>query len=412
MNPDRTLLIVGGKLKIVQKARRLGLDVVHIQLKEQYGPAHGELVAGALLGDYTDWRVLRPLAAAAHEAWGFGAAVSLTEPGLDPVGRVNDLLELGGTSYEVSHRFTDKWLMRRHLAEQGLPGPAAARITGRADLAAFGAAHGYPFIVKPVAVTASFGVVKVTGEEQLDPVWAHIEDLRRTGANQWARFFPVGDFIAEEFLDGPEYSVEGFSFAGRHVVVAVTEKAVLDTGFVELGHALPARLEPAVEQAVVTATTDFLTAMGLTDGPTHTEIKLTGRGPVVIESHNRVGGDRINEMVHAAYGIDLDTYAVGWPFRLVDELPDRPEPLRSAATRFLIGRPGTVTAVHGVEDVRADPAVVALDFDLVPGDVVNPLRGNWDRIGQLVATGGDTSAAIAACERLLGAIDVATGPEA
>lgn len=412
MNPDRTVLIIGGKLKIVQKARALGLDVVHIQVKESYGPAHQELVTGALLGDYTDWRVLRPLATAAHQAWGFAAALSLTEPGLDPTGRVNDLLALGGTSYEVSHRFTDKALMREHLAAAGVPGPAHAVLSEPADLAAFGAAHGYPFIVKPTAVTASFGVIEVTGEDRLDAVWARIDELRREGANQWARFFPVGDFLAEEFLDGPEYSVESFSFAGRHVVIAVTEKAVLGTGFVELGHALPARLDPAVEQAVVEATVTFLDAMGLADGPAHTEIKLTAQGPRVVESHNRVGGDRINEMVHAAYGIDLDTYTIGWPFRLVEELPDRPEPKRAAATRFLIGTPGRVTEVRGVEEVRADPSVVAFDFDIAPGATVNPLRGNWDRLGQLVVTGEDTTAAIATCERLTGTVEVVTGDEA
>jgi hypothetical protein len=30
------------------------------------------------------------------------------------------------------------------------------------------------------------------------------------------------------------------------------------------------------------------------------------------------------DVVEAVYGIDLERYAVGWPFRLVPELPARP----------------------------------------------------------------------------------------
>jgi hypothetical protein len=129
-------------------------------------------------------------------------------------------------------------------------------------------------------------------------------------------------------------------------------------------------------------------------------------GPVVIESHNRIGGDRINELVHAAYGIDLDTYALGWPFRLVDELPDRPSPLRGAATRFLERMPGTVTGITGVDMVRDHPDVVAVDLPVAVGDVVSPLTDNWSRLGQVVTTGQDTETAIATCERLAEQIDI------
>lgn len=411
MEPGRTLLILGGKLKIVEKAKALGLDVVYLQRREQFGPEHRDLVGAAVLLDYTDWAQLRPLAQAAHEAWPCAAAVSLTEPGLDPVARVNDLLGLGGTPYDVSRRFTDKWLMRQHLARAGLAPVAAELVTDRDSLADFGKRHGYPFVVKPTALTASLGVFRVDDPGALDRVWRSVEELRASGALQWADFFTVDQFMMEAFVEGPEYSVEAFSFAGRHVALAVTEKASLHDNFVELGHALPAPLERDAEDAFVRATVEFLDAMGYRDGPSHTELKLGPDGPVVIESHNRVGGDRINELVDAAYGIDLDTYTLGWPFGLVEELTERPRPLQASATRFKLGEPGVVTAVRGVEEVRADPATVVLDVNVRPGDVVPPLRGNWDRLGQVVATGPDSAAAVAACERLLARLEIETRPE-
>jgi biotin carboxylase len=251
-------------------------------------------------------------------------------------------------------------------------------------------------------------VFRVDGSDEVDAAWQKIGALREAGALQWADFFTVDEFLAEQYVPGPEYSVEAFSFGGRHVAVAVTEKATLDGVFVEVGHALPARVDAATEHAIVDTVAEFLTAIGVQHGPTHTEVRVGPDGPAVIETHNRVGGDRINELVAAAYGIDLDTYSIGWPLGLVEELTERPEPQRAAATRFLFGEPGTVTAVDGADEVRADAAVVALDVLVKPGDVVHPLRGNWDRLGQVVATGADTAAAIAACEQFIGKITVTT----
>jgi L-amino acid ligase C-terminal domain 2/ATP-grasp domain len=193
--------------------------------------------------------------------------------------------------------------------------------------------------------------------------------------------------------------VEAFTFAGRHVVITVTEKETLRNA-VEIAHAMPARLEPDLEREIVDCVTGFLDVIGLRHGPSHTEIRVGPMGPRVIESHNRVGGDRINDLVHAAYGIDLDTYTLGWPFGLVEELRERPAPRQAAATRFLSGRSGTVTAVEGAEEVLACPEVLDLDVNVGPGDVLRPLTNSWERPGQVLVAANNTEAAIALCEKL------------
>jgi hypothetical protein len=75
------------------------------------------------------------------------------------------------------------------------------------------------------------------------------------------------------------------------------------------------------------------------------------------------------DLVEAVYGIDLERYAVGWPFHLVPELPRRPLARGAGAFRFLIAEPGTVDAVEGAEEVRAHPSVLDLQIDVKAGDV-------------------------------------------
>lgn len=401
-----TLLIVGGRMETVTKAVGLGIRVVLLQHKEALRPGQHKPPVATLLADYTDWDEVRPLVAAAHEVYGFTKVMSLAEPAMETVGRINDMLGLDGTPYEVAHAFMDKWEMRRRLADSPWS-VGAALVDGAGSLRAFGAEHGFPFIVKPLASTASRGVVLVRDEDDLDRAWAEIERIRSRTDWEMSFLFHVGDqFLMEEYVDGPEYSVETFSFDGRHVVVAVTEKLTRD--FIEIGHAEPARLTPSDEEAIVACVSDTLTALGLRDGVGHTEVRLSPKGPRIIETHDRVGGDRIMDLVENAYEVDLETYSVGWPFRLVPELPDRPRPLRGAATRFLFAEPGSVVEVQGADGVREHDGVVGLDIAVSPGDVVKEAADNFDRAGQVVVVADDTTAAVQACEDLAAQITIVT----
>jgi biotin carboxylase len=319
---------------------------------------------------------------------------------------------LAGTSREVNRRFMDKWVMRQHLAAAGTPSIDAAPVAGPESLSDFGKTHGYPFIVKPVSGAGSVGVTLVTSAADIGLTWRKITGLRAAADSPWAPFCTIDEFIMESYVPGPEYSIEAFSFAGRHVIVAITEKSVRAGSFVEIGHALPARISHEVEEAIVQATTDFLDALELRDGPTHTEVRVGPGGPVVIESHNRVGGDRISDLVEEAYGIDLDTYALGWPFRLVEELPCRPQPKRAAATRFLVAEPGYVVQIGDTATARTCRDVIDLEVNVRVGDTVGRLCDSSGRLGQVVAIGADTDSAIEACVRVLGELKIETRQEA
>src|SRR6266567_7990819 len=285
------ILLIGGNPKHFHAATDLDIEVVYVQFPDEYKAEYGLLVTGAVLTDYTNWDTFRPLVTAAHETWGFTHVVSLTEPGLDPAARVNDLLGLPGSSYEVSHRFTDKNLMRRRIAELAppdVPVIGTAIVTGRDSLTEFGDQYGYPFIVKPTQGTASYGVQKVTEQSQIDAVWDAICRQRNDSSHPLTSVYDLDEYIMEEWVDGILYSAEAFSFDGKHTVLAITEAITNPENLVHVGHVIPGRLTPEVEATVAAMTTGFLDAMEYPDGPSHTEFKMsTKRGPVIIESQNR-----------------------------------------------------------------------------------------------------------------------------
>jgi biotin carboxylase len=403
------ILLIGGRLQAVQKAKALGLHVVLLQHKDRLLPGQAEAADALLLVDYLDWDTVWPIVRAAHQAYGFTAVVSLVEQAMELVGRFNDLLGLPGTSYEVAHRFHDKLAMRRWLQAGNFETVAAEEVHDVASLRSFGDRHGYPVVLKPADGTGSRGVLRIDGPDQAAAGWQQAAGLRTRPDLPMAKFYPVDQLIVEEYLTGPEYSAETFSFAGRHTVIAFTEK--LSDGVLEMGHAQPAPLGDRLELELTDYLQRYLTAMGLRDGVAHTEFKLTPAGPRIIEGHDRVAGDRVMDLVSAVYGIDLEQYAVGWPHRRVAELSERPAPRCAAATRFLVAEPGIVRAVEGAAEVRAYPGVLDLDLALRPGDTVAPLLDNFDRVGQLLVTSDTVLAAVELCDSLLGKIRIHTTSE-
>lgn len=400
MTPDRTLLLVGSNDEMVRKAKDLGLHVLLFQHPTKVTEEQRRVADQVHVLDYTDWSAVEPLVTALHREPGFTAAVSMSESGQEVTGRINDLLDLGGTGYEVAHLVRDKWAMRQHMATRDPAAVGAERFTDRAALEAFGARYGYPFIVKPCNTTASFGVFRVAGPHDLDRVWDGVRELQGTFTDRGSMPFPIQDFVVEEYVDGPEFSVESFSFGGRHVIITVTEKFVDPVTFTEIGHVMPARLSEPVWEQVRETVIRFLDLIGVQDGPGHTEVRIGARGPAVIETHNRIGGDAIPDLLVGAYDVDLPGYTFGWPFRLFPELPDRPQVRGGASTRFMVGVPGRVESVEGVKEARAHPDVLSVTLSVAPGAATRSPQDNWDRLAMVAGVGDDASDAIRRTARI------------
>lgn len=395
-----TLLLIGGVDAVVDRAVDLGLRVVLMQHPDKLTVRQARRAALTLVADYTDWSVAEPLARAVRAVEPFGTVLSLTEGGMETAGRLNDALGLGGAGHQVSRRLRDKWQTRCRMAELGLPVPPFALVTDRASLADFGKRAGYPYVVKPTGTTAGFGLLRVLGPDDLDRVWGEVRRMLGGRTDRGSTLFTVDGFLMEGYVPGREFSVEALSYAGRHVAVGVTEKLVSDEHFAELGHALPARLTPADHAALTAAVGTFLDAIGITDGATHTELRLSPDGPVVIESHHRVGGGHIGELVREVYGVDLVSEAIGWATGRRPALAGPPPARGAAGTRFVVRDPGTVTAVTGVAEAAARPDVLSAEVTVGPGDAVRPLRDNWDRLGSVVVRAPDTERAVELARRL------------
>ncbi|MFI5617743.1 acetyl-CoA carboxylase biotin carboxylase subunit family protein [Streptomyces sp. NPDC051567] len=285
----------------------------------------------------------------------------------------------------------DKHAMRERLREAGVEDTTAARAFGEADLLAFGESAGYPFIVKPTAGTASFGVTLVHSPQEASAAYL-------AAAGDFPGIARLG-VLAEEYHTGPQYSVEAFSEAAEHVVVAITRKYSDPRDMVELGHVVPAPLDAGAQEAVGAHVARVLDALGVEFGPTHTEIVLTAEGPRVIETHLRVGGDEIFNLVKDATGVDmieLQTRQACGAKVLPDirAVLDEDRAPRCEAIWFTAPEVGgTFMGLADGDPGLTDPDVTVL---LAEGSELTDLAGSFARIARARGTGPTADEALAA----------------
>ena len=395
---DRLLVIGGSRATDLQSAKAVGLHVTYVQKKGRVEPAHLAWSDRALVLDYEDLSLLVPLARALHRHAPFGHVMSLAENGLLPAASVNDALQLRGTTYRTALLFMDKWAMRQHLNRLGLSVVQAALGSRMEHIERFGGDCGFPIIMKPVDATGSSNVLLVRSMDDVPWAWKHATDAG------------MSRFVLEEHLAGPEISVESLSFGSHHVVIAITGKQTLPN-LVECGHVIPADLDDATCSEVQTLVARFLDAVELRDGPAHTEMKLTSRGPRIVESHNRLGGDEIGRMVLEACGVDMVASSLAWAFGKAGAVPATPIPRKAVAIRFFTPAPGRVQRIHGVDEVRANPAVVDVVLQVEPGGRIDEVRSSRDRSGYLIAQAPTSRAALDLCQQLANQVQIVTTPE-
>ena len=218
--------------------------------------------------------------------------------------------------------------------------------------------------------------------------------LQRVGDDQINR-----GVLVEEFLVGDEFSVETVSTGSRHHIVAVTRKFTDELTFVERGHLVPAPLDHATHESIVGYVRRVLDVLGFHDCPSHTEIMLTDAGPRLVETHNRMGGDSIMNLVQLATGVDMcDVVArqsLGGNVSAL--LPQQPDHHQYAAVWFADpSGPSTNTLreVRGVEQVAALPYVRKVKVLKEPGSPQVAVAQSADRSALVVVVGATAQEAL------------------
>lgn len=306
-------------------------------------------------------------------------------------------LGLSGISFKTAVKSTDKGEMIKCFEENGVEHPWYHIISSVAELDSKIDKITYPCISKPTDNSGSRGVMLIHNEQEL-----------REAVNYSSSNGRSGSVIVEEYMQGPEVSVEIITIDGEPNVLQVTDK--LTTGaphFVEMGHSQPSRLDEKDLSKIRDLACRAVRAVGIENGPAHVEIILTKEGPKMVELGARMGGDCITtHLVPLSTGIDMIEATIKIA---CGEKPDiEPKFKKGSAIRFIDAPIGTITAINGIEEAEKVDGVKEVSLTKHIGDKVGEIGSSTDRVGFVIAQSNTADEAVSVCEETLKKITVLT----
>jgi biotin carboxylase len=298
---------------------------------------------------------------------------------------ISQRLGLKANSLPAVSTARDKHAMRRCLAEAGVPVPRF-ELVNVADDPAVSARHvEYPCVLKPLSLSASRGVIRANDAREFVAAFHRIAAILEV---------VEGPLLVEEFVPGAEVALEGLLTGGALHVLALFDKPDPLDGpfFEETIYVTPSRLSQAVQARIAAVTRDACSALGLTEGPIHAELRVNARGPCVLEVAARSIGGLCSRTLTFGTGLSLEElilcHALGRPLQSLER-----ERRAAGVMMIPIPRAGRLAAVHGTDEAAAIQNVDEVTITMHPGQAVIPLPEGWQYLGFIFAR-AETPAAV------------------
>lgn len=331
-----------------------------------------------------------------------GALTVSADRAVPVVAAVTERLGLPSIGVDVAHRMRNKIVMRRALAEEGIPQPPFAAVRSLAEGRLALKTVGLPSVLKPADSGGQRGVFRIDSADDLD---AHLHAALAESAQQ--------ECILEGFVEGTEMNGIVIARGGRAEVLTLSDRLRppgigFGVGWIHVYPATAYGDQLALSKRVAERTVEVL---GLRDGIAFPQLIAAPGGSVaVVEVAARIPGGQMADLVRHATGVDLVEVALR--FALGEPVPDevaRPQYSQPLAIRFLTAEPGPlptgrVTRIGSLEPVLAAEGVVQAATYLQVGETIRPVRLDGDRRGYVIALGDTSVEALAwaeAASRLL-----------
>lgn len=297
---------------------------------------------------------------------------------------------LPGNPVHAIKNARNKALTRQILKREGICQPRFAIVRDVAEITKAVEQIGLPLVLKPADDSSSNNVLLCLTQEQAEQQAEQILANRVNIRGQQT----AGIVMAEEYLDAAEFSVEMFTWQGETTCIGITQKSL--TGFpyfVESRHLFPCSLPEEQAENIRTTVRRALSALGISHGATHTEVKWTPAGSAIIEVNARLAGGMIPELIHLVTGIDMLEQHIRCAIGESVALEIKPRGV-AGIQFFLAHTRGGLQSIDGLEDARRVADVVQVKTTVQPGTLVQPPQNAYHRLGYVIVHSENNEMAI------------------
>jgi len=272
---------------------------------------------------------------------------------------------------------------RATLAAHAVPIPAFRRIDLTQPLAAQLDDLIYPVVVKPIALSASRGVIRANDLSALHHAIERVQRLLnsiRDLESDAQRYV-----LVEEYIPGAEIAVEAMLTRGELHVLTIFDKPDPLEGpyFEETYYTMPTRLDVQRQAEVKRVLQLACQAYGLQEGPVHAECRINKSGVYILEVAARTIGGLCGRLLRFGTGYTLEelvlAHAMSLPLNLNRE--------HGAAGVLMIPIPaaGMLKRVEGLLDAQRIPDIDDITIQVREGHELVPLPEGSSYLGFVFA---------------------------
>ena len=390
----RTLLFLGAsvsQLPAIEYARAAGYRVAAVD-----GDPNAIGFPYADVAEAVDFTDVDRVAAFGARLGVNGVLAISSDRAVVPAAAIAAALGLPGIGVDVAERFANKAVMRRRLAEAGIPQPRSRVLTSTEGVEASLAALGKPLVLKPADSGGQRGLFMVDTAAEIR---AHLPETLALSRS--------GQAVLEVYMDGVELNGLLAVRGGESTLLTLSDR-LRPTGIgfgVGWIHSFPSSLPEATLDEARDVAVAAVRALGLRDGIAFPQLIATAAGVRVVEVAARIAAGQMADLVSFGTGISLFDIAITQA--LGDEVPDwmvTPQFVRPTVIRFLTASPGvlpvgTVSSVGGLDAVRESPGVLSANLYFGAGATIRPVQVDADRSGYVIATASTPSKALGLADR-------------
>lgn len=324
-----------------------------------------------------------------------------SEVSMNVMGRLNDELGLSGITREQAIRATNKHLMREAFEKGNAPSPKSI-LTENAEDAWMHLQNDFSTdgILKPSRNSGSRGIAKVSCDmDKADFVKAYNIALNESRDKS---------VLLEQFIEGPEFSIEIIVWNGKVNVLTVTDKKTTGAPhFVELGHNQPSCYSAEEVEILKASAVAGVKALGVNNCACHAEAKLMDGKAYLMEIGARLGGDFIStELTHLSTGIDMVAAAIDVALGVEPDFNPKEEP-KGVCIRYFCPMPGKLVSIGNTEILK-DPRVYLWEIYHKAGDVIPEVTSSLCRSGHVIVTESSPQKAIDLADRMISEVKFET----
>jgi biotin carboxylase len=313
------------------------------------------------------------------------AILSTDDDGVILAAMASDALGLSHSSLLAVRAARDKYQTRQALAAAGMPTPEFQRFSVDDDPAQAARQVSFPCVVKPLALAASRGVMRADNPDEFVGAFGRLVSILETV--EVSELNPGGhQILVESYLSGVEVAVEGLLIGGELIVLAIFDKPDPLEGpfFEETIYVTPSRHPAAVQSEILETTRQAITALGLTEGPVHAELRINEAGCWILEVAPRSIGGYCSRALRFGAGISLEELilqrALGRPLAST-----RPATPASGVMMIPIPKAGILCEVQGLEQAQAVSGIDEIRLTIPVGRAVVPLPEGSQYLGFIFA---------------------------